>query len=90
MAAPVITNVSLDKASYAPGETAVLTFDATDPDTKTLQVTIKVSDNSGASGTQVVDLVVTDPLSATVTDTDGRVWTHVSTVGTTQTWSATV
>lgn len=90
MATPTINNLQLDKTSYTPGETAKLTFDAQDPDTRSSVVTVTVTDSTGASGTAEVTLNAVDPVSATVTDSSGRVWTKGTVVGTTYTWTATV
>jgi hypothetical protein len=90
MATPVVENVRLDKQSYVPGTKATLTFDAYDPDSRQVEVTITVSDSSGSSEPVTVTLNINDPITTTVTDSEGRSWTKVGAVGVTQTWEATV
>jgi hypothetical protein len=90
MATPVISNIKLDKASYSPGQKAVLTFDASDPDSREVTVTISVTDQGGATGTATVPVTVNDPIDTTVQDSTGRRWTKTGQTGNTQTWEATV
>lgn len=73
MASPTVSNVSLDKASYAPGATARLKFDVADTDNKTTTVTVTVTDSTGATGTGSISLVKTDALTVAVSDPD-RTW----------------
>ena len=81
MANPVISNVSLDKANYAPGEQPILKFTVSDADTRDLTVEIKVTDAGGGVGTGTATIKVVDVANATVTDSDGGTWTLVSKVG---------
>lgn len=74
MANPTVSGVSLNKTTYAPGETARLKFDVADADTKTSVVTVTVTDSTGATGTGEVTLNKVDVLSVVVTDPD-RTWT---------------
>ena len=90
MAAPVVENIRLNKASFKPGEKAILTFTAYDPDNKVTKVTVTLSGDDGSSGTGTIDLVITDPINTTVVDSEGRTWTKTDAQGTTQTWEATV
>ena len=89
MANPFITSVSFNKAAYAVGEVATMTVVYGDPDTKTQQVEAKVTDSQGNVVTAVGTFVV-DPLTLTVTDSTGRVWTKQSDSGTTAVFKATI
>lgn len=84
---PTVT-ASLNKATYIKGETITLTVNYRDADTKTVTVTITVKDAAGNLGTATVPLTVADPLTLTVTDTDGRVWAKVSDSGSVAVYSA--
>lgn len=74
MAAPTITNVTLDKTVYAPGERPVVSFKVSDADTRDVTFELKVTDASGAVGTATGTMKVQDVLSIRVTDSEGGVW----------------
>jgi hypothetical protein len=77
MAAPTGT-ATLDKATYAPGETMRLTVTYSDPDAKPIKATIVLTDAAGNSSAPVtVTTAITDPVTFTVTDPD-RTWSLVS------------
>jgi uncharacterized protein YfaS (alpha-2-macroglobulin family) len=88
MAAPIL-NLSLDKGSYAPGETARLTVSYSDPDNATTTLSVTGTDSGGNPATMTVQLVVADPVTLTVTD-PARTWTKVSDTGAVAIYSATV
>jgi len=81
MANPVVS-ASLNKSTYTPGETAILTVDYSDADNTSYAVTVTVTDATGASGVATVTLVKNDTLTKTVTDSTGGTWTLVSDNGT--------
>lgn len=74
MAVPTVS-ASLDKAKYAPGETMTLTVNYSDTDTQSVTVTVTASDSSGNSSNPVNVSCVIDPVSLSVSDSGGRVWT---------------
>ncbi|MER5457686.1 hypothetical protein ABT008_23200 [Micromonospora sp. NPDC002389] len=77
MAAPTVT-AALNASTYAPGAQMLLTVTYGDPDTKTLTVTVVVTDAQGNSSAPAKVTAVIDPLTITVTDASGRTWTRVS------------
>ncbi|TCB96506.1 hypothetical protein E0H26_15280 [Micromonospora zingiberis] len=77
MASPTVT-ASLNAATYAPGAQMLLTINYGDPDTKTLTVTVVVTDAQGNSSAPAKVSAVIDPLTITVTDDSRRTWTRVS------------
>ncbi|MBQ1020943.1 hypothetical protein KBX71_24125 [Micromonospora sp. D93] len=77
MAAPTVT-AALNASVFTPGEQMLLTVTYSDADTKPLTVTIVVTDAQGNSSAPVKVAAVIDPLTVTVTDNSGRVWTRVS------------
>ena len=89
MANPFITSVTFNKAAYAVGEQATMTVVYGDPDTKTQQVEAKVTDGAGNVVTAVGSFIV-DPLTLTITDTTGRVWTKQTDSGTVAVFKATI
>ncbi|MFG2059178.1 hypothetical protein ACGFI9_34690 [Micromonospora sp. NPDC048930] len=80
MAAPTVT-ASLNASTYAPGDQMTLTVSYGDPDTRTLTVTVVVTDAQGNSSAPAKVTAVIDPLTVTVTDNSGRTWTKVSDTG---------
>jgi hypothetical protein len=87
MATPSVS-ASLDKTTYAPGESMTLTVNYSDPDTDAVQVTITVTDKSGNQSAPTTLTAVIDPLTVGVTDPD-RAWTKVSDTGTVAVFTAT-
>lgn len=88
MAAPFVTSVSTDKATYAKGEKITLTAVYGDPDTKASTVEFKATDASGAVKSGFGSFVV-DPLTTQLIDPDNRVWTKQSDTGTVAVYTAT-
>jgi hypothetical protein len=90
VADPVITSAALDKASYAPGETMVLTVRGHDLDEQTFSVDVRVRNRaSGATSETLTVTAVVDELEATADDSSGRVWTQQSRTGDTFVLTAT-
>lgn len=73
MANPTVSNATLDKSTYAPGNAVRLKFDVADADTKQSKVTVTVTDSTGATGTTELTLTKVDALTVAVTDPD-RTW----------------
>lgn len=86
MSAPTCS-ASLNKATYAPGETMTLTVNYGDPDRRTDTVTITVTDSTGLTGTASTTLVM-DPLTLAVSDSSGRVWAKQSDTGSVAVYTA--
>lgn len=91
-----ITSATLDKPSYASGDTMTLTAvrsaTATTEATNTIDVGAKAADGTDATGVQVsVTIDVTAPQSSvvSVSDSSGRTWAQESDDGTTSVWTAT-
>lgn len=81
MAAPVVS-CTLDKSSYAIGQTMTLTITATDADAKSGTVSVVVTDAEGNASTAVVSpYTITDVMSAAVTDSNGKVFSRVTGAG---------
>lgn len=80
MASPTV-NATLDKQSYAPGDTVTLTVTYADADNKTSQVTITGHDAAGNPATISLSLVVADAVTLSVTDDGARTWAKVSDTG---------
>lgn len=81
MASPTVS-VSLNKASFAPGEQILATITYGDVDNKSFQVTVTVTDQSGnVSAPATVAAVISDATTITVADDGNRVWTKVSDTG---------
>jgi hypothetical protein len=88
MSSPTVA-ASLNKAAYAVGETMTLTVTYGDPDRKTLTVTVTVEDTDATTAPATVTATaVIDPLTVTVSDSSGRVWTKVSDSGTVAVYTA--
>lgn len=81
MATPVITSASLDKPTYKVGDKMTLTVVYGDTDTKALTVSIVVTDAEGNKSAPTTATAVIDPLTLSVTDSSGKVWTTVSNNG---------
>lgn len=84
-AAPTITSITFDKASYNPGDTITATVDytvGTSAVTQTLTGTATDS-TTNETGTLQVTFVVTEPDATTisVSDSGTRTWTKISDVG---------
>ncbi len=80
MAVPTVT-ASLNKPSYRPGETMVLTVTYGDTDTKRMTVTITVADSDGNTSPPATLTAVIDPVTVEVTDDGDRTWTKTSDTG---------
>lgn len=80
MAAPTVT-ATLDRATYKPGDTALLTVRYGDPDTKPLTITVTVTDLEGNTSAPATVTAVIDPLTVAVVDSAGKAWTRVSDSG---------
>ena len=81
MANPTLS-ASLDKSSYAPGETMTLTVTYTDADnwSRVDTITVTGTDQAGNPATVTLNTLVTsqDPVSVDVADSSGRSWTKQS------------
>jgi hypothetical protein len=91
-----ITSATLDKASYATGDTMTLTIVRSA--TATTEAALNLAVNAtGADGTQATPINVTATIEVTspeastvgVTDDSGRQWAQASDDGTTAVWTAT-
>lgn len=71
-------SASLDKATYADGETMVLTVNRSDADTEALTLTIVATDKSGNASNPVSVTATIDPTTVSVSDSSGRVWAQQS------------
>lgn len=74
MANPTVSNVKLDKTSYAPGDTVRLAFDVADADNKSYSIAITALDSAGNPGTGGITFNIVDVVSASVTDSGTRTW----------------
>lgn len=78
MANPTVI-AALNKQVYAPGEAMLLTVQYGDRDNQPLTVTIQVTDASGNKSDPInVTANISDALTVTVSDVDGRSWTKQS------------
>lgn len=90
MASPTVS-ASLDKTTYALGDTATLTVTYADADTQPLTVTITVTDSTGNTSDPVsVTANITDSVTVTVTDDSGRTWAKKSDTGAIAVYTATI
>lgn len=84
MAAPSITSATLNKSTFAPGETMILTVVGADADEELIEITLSVrSRTSGATSGPVVVTTVLDELESVATDSEARTWTQVARTGAT-------
>lgn len=89
MADPVIDSASMDKSSYADGETMVLTVSRSDPDSESYDLTITARNPaSGAESAPVTVTIAIDATELVFTDPTGRVWTKQSDNGTVAVFTA--
>ncbi len=74
---PVITDVTViypnGQAYVSPGQTAELVIDAIDADSRTVTVTVKVTDAAGNEVGSDVSVIVTDPLTYAASSTSSGV-----------------
>jgi hypothetical protein len=89
MAMPVLS-ATLNKASYVPGETAILTVVYSDGDSNTNTITVRGKDSSGLEAVITVQFTVVDKVNLTVLDDSGRVWTLQTDDGSTAVYTATI
>jgi hypothetical protein len=90
MAMPDLS-ASLDKASYVPGETAILTVSYNgDGEANVNTITVRGVDGAGNAALVTVQLTVVDKISLSVVDDSGRVWTLLSDDGSTAVFTATI
>lgn len=80
MATPTVT-ASLNKSTYAVGETMTLTVNYADTDQKNIAVTVTVTDAEGNTSTPVTVPALIDPLTVAVSSTPTRTWTKQSDTG---------
>jgi hypothetical protein len=89
MAVPTIDSATLNKPSYSPGETMVLTVVGSDADERPVRATIVLENvGSGEQSAPVTVTAVIDGLSAVVSDDSGREWTQTGRSGSTFTLTA--
>jgi hypothetical protein len=89
MAMPDLS-AALDKASYAPGETATLTVSYRSDGANTNTITVHGTDNAGREAIITVQLTVVDAIKLAVVDDSGRVWALQSDDGSTAVYTATI
>lgn len=77
MATPTLS-ASLDKTTYAPGDTATLTVTYADADNRTSTTTVTGTDQAGNAATATVVVREADPVALVVSDDGGRTWAKVS------------
>lgn len=80
MAVPTCA-ASLDKATYVPGETMVLTVTYGDADTQSVTVTVVVTDSQGNTSAPASVSAVVDPLTIAVSSVPARTWAQQSNTG---------
>lgn len=89
MANPTVT-ASLNKASFAPGDTMTLTVTYADPDNRSGTVTVTVTDTGGGSSAPAsVGYVIADPVTIAVTDSLNHTFTKQSDTGAVAVYTAT-
>lgn len=67
-------SATLNKTSYAVGETITLTVNHTDADRQTLSVTVVVTDQEGNTSPPAVATATIDAGVVTFTQTGGKTW----------------
>jgi hypothetical protein len=88
MASPTVT-ATLDKPSYKPGDLVTLTVNYTDPDTKTITVSVKVTDSEGHDADVGPITAIIDPLTVQASSSPAKTWTKISDTGTVAVFTAT-
>lgn len=89
MAAPTLTSATLNKTSYAKGETMILTVVGSDPDEEVVEVTVSLRNKaSGAASEPRTLSAVVDELEP-VTSDGARTWTPTGRAGDVFTLAAT-
>lgn len=90
-----ISSATLDKPTYAAGETMTLTVvrSATATSAGTLNLTVNASDAAGTQAIPVqvsatIEVTAPEASSVAVTDSSGREWTKQSDDGATSVWTA--
>ncbi|MFI6763626.1 hypothetical protein ACIBF5_31330 [Micromonospora sp. NPDC050417] len=84
MAAPTITSATLNKSTFAPGETMILTVVGTDADEEVIEISLSVrSQTSGATAAPVLVTTILDELQSVATDSANRSWTQIARTGST-------
>lgn len=73
MANPTAT-ATLNKSTYAVGETMILTVDHADADRQALTVTVVVTDSQGNTSTPATASALIDAGTVTFTQTGGKTW----------------
>jgi hypothetical protein len=93
MAAPSISSITFDKATYSPGDTITATVDYTAGTSNVTQTFTGTATDSttGQTGNLTVDFVVTenDATTVTVSDSGTRTWTKISDTGSIAKFTAT-
>ncbi|TDB95703.1 hypothetical protein E1091_09985 [Micromonospora fluostatini] len=82
MATPTVT-ATLHKSSFVSGEPMLLTVLYGHPDGHPVTVTVVLTDAAGRSSAPVSVTTGFEPLTVTVTDDSGRVWSRLSDDGAT-------
>ena len=75
MAAPIISSIVAVPAVVPPGGTSVVTVTASDPDAGVGTLTVTVTDSTGNAVTGTTPLIVQDPLTYALADTDSMGFT---------------
>lgn len=92
-AAPSISSITFDKASYAPGDTitATISYSAGTSDVTQTFEGVATDSSTGETGTLQVSFVVTEPDTTTITvsDSGNRVWAKISDTGSIAKFTAT-
>lgn len=70
MATPVIRSLTATLTTLQPGQSSQVTFDAYDPDSRTVTLAGKVTDAGGQASTVTTVLTVGDPITFELTTTD--------------------
>lgn len=86
MALPTLS-ASLNKTTYAPGETMTLTVTYADADNRSASVTVTGTDGAGNPASVSLNFNISD--AVTVAATGGATWTKVSDNGSVAVFTAT-